>query len=56
MGRARRCADLEKERIQLNLARNLGAVILSFASKSDDASSSITEPALQALGAANLQT
>ena len=32
-----------------------GAVILSFASKSDDANSSITEPALQALGAANLQ-
>ena len=32
-----------------------GVVILSFASKSDDASSSITEPALQALGAANLQ-
>ena len=33
-----------------------GVVILSFASKSDDANSSITEPALQALGAANLQT
>ena len=32
-----------------------GVVILSFASKSDDANSSITEPALQALGAANLQ-
>ena len=33
----------------------VGVVILSFASKSDDANSPITEPALQALGAANLQ-